>query len=118
MKPRSDKTKRFREYLLLFGTFFIYSVSGIFAKVASKQGTIPNMLIFLGLEFVVLGVYALAWQQILKKFPLTVAMACKGITVVYAIGWAVFLFGENITVCNIVGAILVVFGIGVASSDG
>ena len=118
MKSRRDEIKRFKEYLLLFGTFLIYSIAGIFAKIAAMQDTLTKMFIFVGLEFVILGLYAIIWQQILKKFQLTIAMACKGITVIYALGWAIFFFGENITVWNIVGAALVVIGIGVVSSDG
>lgn len=113
-----NRTAKIRNYIYLFGVFFIYSSAGILAKVAANQETMMKMLIFLGLEFVVLGIYALMWQQILKRFQLTIAIASKGITVIYAIGWSTFLFKESISVWNIVGAILVMIGIWVVSSDG
>ena len=105
-----------KDFGQLFGIYFIYSFVSVFAKMASQQETLIGMAVFMGLEFCILAVYAILWQQILKKFPLTIAIACKGITVIYSIGWSAFLFRENITVWNIVGATLVVIGIGAISS--
>ncbi len=112
-----EKIVKLRNYIYLFGAFFIYSTAGILAKVAATQETAIKMIIFMVLEFVVLGFYALIWQQILKRFQLTIAMACKGIMVIYAIGWSAFFFKESITAWNIGGAILVMIGIGLVSSD-
>lgn len=113
----SSKTNVVKNYLQLLGTFFLYSISGVFAKIAATQNAVFKTLIFMGLEFFLLGVYALIWQQVLKKFELTVAMSCKGITVIYAMVWSIFLFKEAITLWNIIGAALVVIGIWVVSTD-
>ena len=59
----------------------------------------------------ILFVYAIIWQQVLKKLPLSVAYASKGIGIVYAILWGVIFFKEVITWKMIVGAILVLAGV-------
>ena len=105
------------DYLLLFGTFFIYSISGIFAKFAALQVTIVKTFFFIAIEFIVLVFYALVWQQVLKKFQLTIAMSCKGVTLLYALCWSVFIFHETLTIWNIIGAILVIIGIMVVARD-
>ena len=74
-------------------------------------------MLFIAGEFVLLAVYALMWQQALKRFPLIVAMSSKGITVIYGLLWSVLLFKEHITINNIIGAAMVILGIGLVSSN-
>ena len=64
--------------LLLF-----YSLSGIFSKNAAYQPvlSIPFFLLYGGM-LAVLFIYAIGWQQIIKRLPLTVAFANKAVTVV------------------------------------
>ena len=91
---------------------FVYSLSGLFSKNASMQP-------FLSFEFcalyagmlIVLAIYAIGWQQILKRLPLTLAFANKAITVVWGIVLGALVFGETITWPMIVGAILVIAGV-------
>lgn len=109
--------RKVRDYLLLEIGFVIISISSLFAKMASQQEDFFGFALFLFLELLFLGIYALLWQQTLKRFPLVVAMANKGITIVYSLLWAVFLFHENITITNIIGAAVVICGIIVGSTD-
>lgn len=95
----------------------IYSTAGIFAKIAANQSDLIKAIVFIGMEFFVLCIYALIWQQVLKRFQLAIAMSCKGITIIYAMGWSVILFRETITLWNIVGVILIIIGITVVTSD-
>ena len=104
-------------YLQLFGSFMIYSFAGIFAKIAASQDNIIYTLFFIFIEFCLFGVYAIIWQQVLKKFQLTVAMSCKGVTLVYALCWSVFFFNETLTIWNIIGVVLVIIGIMVVARD-
>ncbi len=106
-----------KKYALLYGAFLIYSGSSICAKLAATQPTMIKVLVFFGLEFVCLGVYAIIWQQVLKKFSLVTAMASKGIVVILNLIWSVILFGETISFGNILGAGIIIFGIWMVSSD-
>lgn len=107
-----------KSYMLLYGSFLIYSVSAICAKLAAKQELPIKVMLFLGLEVLCLGLYALAWQQTLKKFTLVTAMASKGVVVIFNLVWSVMLFREEVTIYNIIGAIVIIGGIWVVSSDG
>ena len=61
--------------------------------------------------FCILFVYAILWQQILKRTSLVVAYACRGIGIIYAILWGVLFFKEEITWKMIAGAVLVLIGV-------
>lgn len=107
-----------KKYILLYGSFFIYSLSAICAKLASCQNLPIKVLVFIGLEIFCLGVYALVWQQVLKRFSLVTAMANKGVVVIINLIWSVLLFQEAITLYNIIGAAIIIGGIWMVSSDG
>ena len=106
--PRSRALVLIALHVLLL----VYSLCGFFSKNASRQP-------FLSFEFcafyagmlAILVVYAIGWQQILKRMPLTVAFANKAITVVWGIVWGAVFFQEAITPLMIVGAVLVMAGV-------
>ena len=58
-----------------------------------------------------LGFYAIGWQQIIKRMPLTAAFANKAVTVVWGIVWGCIFFNEAITPGKVAGAVLVIVGI-------
>ena len=64
-----------------------------------------------GLLLVIMAVYAVLWQQILKKLPLNVAYANKAVSVIWGMLWGVLLFKETITLNNIIGAVIVIAGV-------
>ena len=65
-----------------------------------------------------LGIYAVVWQQIIKKLPLTLAYANKAVTVIWGLIWGLLFFGEKITPLKVIGAVIVITGIAVyAFSD-
>ena len=93
--------------LLLF-----YSCSGFTSKFAAQQPVASTgFFVWYGVMLAILAVYALGWQQILKRLPLTVAFANKSITVVWGIVWGVLLFHETVTPLMIVGGLTVIAGI-------
>ena len=66
-----------------------------------------------------LFVYAIVWQQLLKKLPLVTAYANKAVTVIWGIVWGYFFFNEGITIYKLIGAVVIVIGVYlVVSSDG
>lgn len=106
------------KYVLLYGSFFIYSISSICAKLAAGQENAIKVVVFIGLEVFCLGIYALIWQQALKKFSLVTAMASKGVVVIFNLIWSVMLFREEVTIYNIIGAVIIIGGIWMVASDG
>ena len=79
---------------------------------ASKESTISlRFCFFYGIIIILLGVYAIGWQQIIKRLPLTTAFANKAITVVWGIVWGFVFFHETITWGKVLGAIIIVTGV-------
>ena len=57
--------KKNGSFLLMYAFFFVYSLSSIFSKLASRENflSLPYILCFGGVIFV-LGLYAVLWQQV------------------------------------------------------
>lgn len=89
-----------------------YSTEGIFSKLAAREAFLSIQFIVLyGIVLLILAVYALGWQQIIKHLPLTSAYANKAVTVVWGIIWGVLVFHEQVTAGKIIGAVLVILGV-------
>ena len=87
-------------------------MSGIFSKLASGYPFMSaGFIICYGGMVCVLGVYAIGWQQIIKRLPLTTAYANRAVTVVWGIVWGTVLFGEPVTWQKVLGAVVVLFGV-------
>lgn len=100
-----------KNVIQLQAVIIIYTISSIMAKFASANNGEPLRFILLfGLEFVFLGIYALLWQQMIKKFDLSVAYANRSMALLWSMIWAVIFFHDRITVKNIIGVILVMIG--------
>lgn len=106
-----------KDILMLQAVFFIYSINSIVAKLASGEESFSfAFIMFYGLELVILGIYALLWQQIIKKFELSVAYANKAITLIWGMLWGALLFKEQITITKVAGILLVIAGIVILNS--
>ena len=73
-------------------------------------------ILFFGLEFVILAAYALIWQQMIKKFQLSIAYANKALTLMWSMVWNFIIFHNGITPFKVVGVVLVVIGVMVMNS--
>ena len=90
----------------------VYSMSGICSKKAADVEFLsPEFCIYYGLIIFLLGLYAIGWQQIIKRLPLTTAFANKAVTVVWGLIWGLLFFSEKITIGKIAGVILVIAGV-------
>lgn len=108
---------KMKDILMLQLAFFIYSINSIVAKLASAQESFSVKFILLyGTEAVILGVYAILWQQIIKKFELSIAYANKAVVLIWAMVWGAFLFKEQITLPKTAGILLVIAGIIILNS--
>ena len=68
--------KRMRTLVLLHIMLMIYSMSGICSKLAAGQKFLSmKFCLYYGLIILLLGFYAIGWQQIIKRMPLTAAFA-------------------------------------------
>lgn len=107
-----NKSKPFQNYLALIGVNFVYACTGIFTKMASRQVFFSWSYIWWMAGAVgVIGVYALLWQQVLKRTELSLAYMFKGTGVIFGLLIAWFILGEQITLNNIIGAAIIIAGI-------
>lgn len=99
-------------YLGLHILLLVYSASTVFSKLASGYSFLSvGFLLCYGIVLLLLGMYAVFWQQIIKKLPLMTAYANKAVTVVWGIVWGAAVFHEEITWGKTLGAVLVIAGV-------
>lgn len=100
-----------RSLIQLHVLLFVYSLGGIFSKMAGQSEFLSKkFIICYGIVLVNLAVYALVWQMIIKKLPIVTAYANKAITVIWGLIWGMLFYKEIITIFNIVGALIIILG--------
>lgn len=100
------------DILLLQSAVVVYSLSTVAANLASKYEFLSaRYILFFGLEFVILAAYALIWQQMIKRFQLSVAYANKAMTLMWSMLWNFIIFSQGITPFKVVGVVLAVIGV-------
>lgn len=103
---------RGKTLLGLHALLALYSLCSICGKLASGFGFMsPGFVLCYGGMILVLGLYAIGWQQVIKRMPLTSAYANKAVTIVWGIVWGVLLFHETVTPAKLLGAAVVLAGV-------
>lgn len=99
-------------YIALVGINLLYACVTIFTKYASQQEMMSLPYLFgLGGAIAVMGIYAILWQQVLKRIDLSIAYMFKGTSLVFVMLLAAILFDETITWMNVLGAVIIITGI-------
>jgi len=108
----SKKYMTWKAVCALIGINMLYASVGICTKLAAQQEmmSLPYLLWFFS-AIIIIGIYALLWQQVLRKIELSTAYLFKGTTLIFTMLIAAFLFGEAITIANIAGSIIIITGI-------
>ena len=115
---KQSKTKNIKNYVLLHIIFLIYSLSAVCSKYAATYEFLSVPFIFFyGIVLLIMGVYAILWQQILKKLPLTVAFANKAVTIIWGIVWGVLFFGDKVSISQVIGAVIIIAGVLLVVTD-
>ena len=101
-----------RVFLALHLLLLFYSLSSVLSKLSAGQPFLSfQFCLCYGGMFVILVLYALGWQQILKRLPLTVAFANKAVTLVWSMVFVALLFHEQIRLNQVIGCTLAVLGV-------
>jgi len=110
-KPDNGATKK-RIYILVYGCYLLYSLAMVAASFAGLHPLSSiNAIALYFLAFVLLGIFALIWQQVLKYMPLTAAYANRAVTIIYGMIFGAVLFGEEISWTMLLGASIIICGI-------
>lgn len=115
---KSKVKSKVKNYILLHLCIWLYTGSSICSKLASQYPFMSvQYIVFTGLIFVVLGVYAIFWQQIIKRFSPSVAYSNKSVTIIWTLLYSVVFFGEGLTIYNVIGAAVLIIGVILVAGD-
>ncbi len=107
----------------------LYTVSSVCAKMAGTHpgsirifgmeisGLSPAGIRWLFLEVLCLGLYAVVWQQIIKRYDLSIAYANRAFAIFWTFIWSVLIFHEPVKPLRLIGIIIVFCGIMTVNSD-
>ena len=96
----------------LIGINLLYACTGICTKMAAREAFLsPLYLLWFIAAVGVIALYAILWQQVLKRIELSTAYLFKGKTLIFTMLFAALLFGEAITIPNIIGSVIIIAGI-------
>lgn len=114
-----NKKKVILKYILLLQLIImVYTLSTVAAKFASgKEFLSFEFILCYGIEILILGIYAILWQQIIKRFDLSIAYANRAIGLLWSIVWAILFFNEVVTIKNVIGVVIVIIGTMIVNSD-
>ncbi len=99
-------------FLLLHASLLFSSLSGVCSKLAANEYLLSGRwVVFFGLTLLIMFLYAIVWQQILRHLPLSVAYANKPVGLIWAMVWGALIFKEKISWNMIVGAGIIFLGI-------
>lgn len=98
--------------LALIGVNLIYACTSIFTKMASRQEALTwQWMLCVAGAVGVMGVYAILWQQVIARMPLSTAYMFKGTSLIFVLLISALLFGEAVTLNNVIGSAIIIFGI-------
>ena len=106
-----DIQKR-KSYIMLHAVILVYSLSGIFSKTAAGYEFFSlKWLLLYGCAIAMLGVYAIVWQQVLRRVDLNVAFVNKSVGMIWTMLWGVLVFSEKLSAFDLLGGALVIMGV-------
>ena len=106
------KQKKKLVFVILHILLLIMSLGGVCSKLASAEPFLSlRFCLLYGGMIAILGIYAIAWQQIIKHMPLTTAFCNKAVEIVWGIMWGALIFKETIKWNMILGAVIVIVGV-------
>lgn len=107
----SKKNQIIKQILVLQIIIVIYTFAGVAGKFAAQQELFSlQFLALYGVEIAILGVYAILWQQVIKRIDLSIAYANRAVAIIWSLLWAVVLFNEQVTLTNVIGGIIIIIG--------
>ena len=105
--------------VMVFCLGHAFTVSSVTLILAAFIGACLSMgfVLCYGIEILILGAYAICWQQIIKKVDISVAYSNRASAIFWSTLWAAVVFHEHISVQNIIGIIVIFAGIWMVNRD-
>ncbi len=90
----------------------LFSCTTLLTKFAAQYDILSwKWILYYGFSMVLLGVYAICWQQFLKRIPLTTAYANRSVAMFWSMLFGALLFQERISWNMIAGVIVIFIGV-------
>ncbi len=107
-----EKRASLKLIVLLQLAVLLFSCSMLVTKFAAQNEILSwRWILLYGASVAILGVYALCWQQFLKRVPLTTAYANRAAAMFWSMVFGALVFHETITWNMIVGVAVIFVGI-------
>lgn len=112
------KNTSLKYIILLQAAVILYTCTDIAAKLASNYPFLSiGFVLCYGGEIFLLGIYAICWQQIIKKVDISVAYSNRAAAIFWSTLWAAAIFREHVSVQNIIGISIIFAGIWMVNRD-
>lgn len=110
--------KRRNVFLLAAFAVFMESLTSPCLKIGSQRYDTfsAGYFFWFGLAVIILGIYAVCWQLILERIPLTTAYLRRGFSYILLFVWSTLIFHENITIRQIIGIAVISLGMFISVS--
>lgn len=116
MKTNNQKIS-INSLILLHFVLLLYSLCSICSKNAATYNFLSlNWILWYGLSLTGLLTYAILWQQVIKRMPLTIAYANKAVVIIWGIVWGVLFFQETIKPNMLIGAAIIILGVAIVGT--
>ena len=100
------------DIVLLQGNVLIFALSSLMMKLAGGYPFLSwGFILCYGGGILLLGIYAIFWQQFLKRMPLSVAYANRAMSMLWTMVLGALFFQETIRWNMILGAVIIGTGI-------
>jgi drug/metabolite transporter (DMT)-like permease len=111
-------SKRSNIIILAIVAVFMESLTSPCLKLGGRYPFLsPGYIAWFCLAVAILGFYAVCWQLILEKLPLTTAYLRRGFSYILIFVWATLIFHEAITWKQILGIMVITLGMVISISD-
>lgn len=100
-----------KNVLLAIILYIFLSLSSVFMKFAALQTSLTKQGMFYGFSIITLGIFALLWQKLLKKYNLSKVYVFKATTIIWGMIFGYIFFKEIITWKMILGAFITICGV-------
>lgn len=111
---REREKGKLKIYVLLHALLLVYSLSSVCSKLAGQYAFLSfGFCAYYAALIFLLGLYAIGWQQIIKRLPLSTAFANKAVSVIWGCVWGMLIFHERLTLGKVIGCLLVLCGVAI-----
>lgn len=111
-----------KNYIYMQLLNIIFSLASVMIKICSQylqdyRNKYINIFVCLTVYMILMVVYAIGWQKVIKEVSLSTAYLSKGLILFWSLIWSCMIFSEKITINNILGTIIIFCGTCLVNND-